>query len=93
MTPARLLKVNTMHPHHKLTLDSARSKFRAARLHMNREVKAVNIQREFIVVREFDDHASVCLLRVQILRALKAIEAYQIAGEILGCVEYALRKA
>lgn len=82
-----------MHPHHKLALDKARLQFRQARCKMNREVKAVNTLREFMVIRELDSHYHLGVLKYQMRRAVAAIEEYRAQGEVLSCVERMLEKA
>lgn len=83
-----------MHPNHKIPLDVARLVFRLARRKMNKEVKGMNVLREYMMHLYLeDDHRAVSILRVQMRIVLAAIESYQAAGENLVIVERLLEKA
>ena len=83
-----------MHPNHKLPLHATRLRFRLARRKMNKEIKGMNVMREYMLHLYLeDDHRAVSILRVQMRIVLAAIEAYQAAGENLVVVERLLEKA
>ena len=83
-----------MHPNHQLPLDIARLRFQLARRKMNKEIKDMDIIRDYMLHLYLgDDPLAVSILRVQIGIVLAAIEAYQVAGEHLVVVERLLEKA
>lgn len=82
-----------MHPHHKLALDNARGAFSRAKRDMALALRHYNKAREFYVVKGLDDHYYLTVVRCYLKTAIRAIEEYRAAGEILVAVERMLRNA